>query len=76
MVPSVSLDDIQDIDKRKLLIDFIYKTTISQAAREVWGDFKVQCFCSSKRHIEEQEKPVLFYCNILYCTFLNFIAIL
>lgn len=65
MGPNVNLDDIQDIDKRKLLIDFIYKTTISQAAREVWGDFKVQRFCLSKRHIEEQEKPVLFYYIIL-----------
>lgn len=73
---SVNLDDIRDIDKKKLLIDFIYKTTISQTTRDVWGDFKVQRFCSSKRHIEEQEKPVLFYYNILYCQFFNFIVIL
>ncbi|XP_011860739.1 PREDICTED: uncharacterized protein LOC105557935 [Vollenhovia emeryi] len=57
MVPSVSLDDVRDKDKRKLLIDFIYKTTTGQTAREVWGDFK-QCLCLSKRHVEEQDKPL------------------
>lgn len=64
MVPSVSLDDVQDKDERKLMIDFIYKTTINQAAKEVWGDFKVQRSCLSKKHVEEQEKPVLFYYSI------------
>lgn len=33
MVPSVNLDDVRDKGKRKVLIDFIYKT--SQAAKEV-----------------------------------------
>lgn len=64
MVSSVSLDDVRDKGKRKLLIDFIYKTTTSQAAEEVWGDFKVP-FCLSKRHREEQERPVLSYSTIL-----------
>lgn len=72
-MPSVSLDNVRDKDKRKLLIDFIYKTT-SQAAREVWGDFKVQCVYLSKKHIEELEKPV-YYSTTIYYKFLNLIAI-
>jgi len=72
MVPSVSLDDMQDKDKRKVIIDYIYKTTINQAAKEVWGDFKVQHFCLSKKHVEEQEKPVLFYYSI-YRSIVNFL---
>lgn len=58
MTPSVSLDDVRDKDKRKLLIDFIYKTTTNQVAEEVWNDFKVR---NCLPHIEEREKPVLFY---------------
>ncbi|XP_018395660.1 PREDICTED: uncharacterized protein LOC108774133 isoform X2 [Cyphomyrmex costatus] len=57
MVPSVSLDDVQDKDQRKLVIDFIYKKTIDQATKEVWDDFKVHRPCLSKKHIEEREKP-------------------
>lgn len=70
MVPSVSLDDVQDKSKRKLMIDFIYKTTMNQATKEVWGDFKAQYSCLPKRHVEEQEKPVLFYYSVYnYCKF-------
>lgn len=72
MVSGVSLDDVQDKEKRKLIVDFIYKTTINQAAQEVWGDFKVKRFCLSKRHIEEQEKPVLFYYSIQPLYIINF----
>lgn len=61
MVPSVSLDDVQDKDQRKLVIDFIYQKTIDQAAKEVWSDFKIQRPCLYiKRHVEA-EKPVLYY---------------
>lgn len=72
MVPYVSLDDIRNKDERKLMIDFIYRTTISQTEKEVWGDFKVQRSCLSQRHAED--KPVLLYYNTLYCKFLSFIA--
>lgn len=58
MSQSVSLDNVRDKDKRELMINFIYKTTVNQATKEVWNDFKVQDFCSS--HIE-LERPVLFY---------------
>jgi len=64
MSPSVSLDNVRDKDKRELMINFIYKTTINQAAKEVWNDFKVQDSCLS--HVEELEKPVLFY-HSNYC---------
>lgn len=64
MTPSVSLDYVQDKDKRKLMIDFIYKTTVNQAAEEVWNDFEVQSSCLP--HTEEREKPVLFY-HSNYC---------
>lgn len=62
MVPSVSLDDVQDKDKRELIIDFIYKTTVKQAAEDVWNDFESSCL----PQIKEREKPVLFY-HSNYC---------
>lgn len=57
MTPSVSLDYVQDKDKRKLMIDFIYKTTVNQAAEEVWNDFEVQSSCLP--HTEKREKPLI-----------------
>jgi len=66
MTPNVSLDDIEDKDKRKLLIDFTYKTITQQAADEVWGDFEVENLCSLQRHMEKQEKLVLFQYNIYF----------
>lgn len=65
MVPSVSLYDVQDKDERKLMINFIYKTTTNQAAKKVWGDFKIQRSCLSKKDMQ-QEGPVLFYHNMKF----------
>jgi len=64
MTPNVSLDDIEDKDKRKLLIDFTYRTVTQQAAQEVWGDFEVPNLCLLQKYMEKQEKPVLFQHNI------------
>jgi hypothetical protein len=66
MTPNVSLDDIEDKDQRKLLIDFTYRTITQQAAKEVWGDFEVQNLCLLQRHMEQQEKPVLFQYNVYF----------
>ncbi|XP_018350743.1 PREDICTED: uncharacterized protein LOC108753562 [Trachymyrmex septentrionalis] len=57
IVPSVSLDDIQDKNQRKLVIDFIYQKTIDQMAKEVWGDFKQHPCLYTKRYVGGQQKP-------------------
>lgn len=67
ITPSVSLDDIRDKDERKLIIDFIYKSTVNQAAKEVWNDFKES---SCVPDVEEREKLVLFYYSN-YCKMFN-----
>lgn len=64
MTPSVSLDDAPDKDERKLLIDFVYSTTTKRAAKEVWGKSEMPSSCLLKRHMEEQEKPVLLQRSI------------
>jgi len=75
MVPSVNLDDIQDKNQRKLMIDFIYQKTIDRATKEIWGDFKIQPSLYVKRYTEEQQKPVIILYNY-YKFAISFIAII
>lgn len=63
MTPSVSLDDIEDEDRRKLLINFTYETTANQAAKEVWDDFKSRSPCLRAK---EPEKSVFHSANIIH----------
>lgn len=73
MPSSVNLDNVRDKDKRDLMINFIYKTVVNQAAKEVWNDFKVQNSCLS--YIEELEKSVLFYYSNHCKIFMYYITI-
>lgn len=54
MTPGISLDDIQNSNTRKLLVDFTYMTTSNHACKDVWGDFKPKHSC----HTEINEKEI------------------
>ncbi|XP_014616729.1 PREDICTED: uncharacterized protein LOC106793940 [Polistes canadensis] len=56
MTPSISLDDIQNSETRKLLLDFTYMTTFNYTSKDVWGDFKSKHPCTTEINIEEISK--------------------
>lgn len=60
MTPSISLDDIQNSETRKLLLDFTYMTTFNYTSKDVWGDFKSRHPCTTEINIEEISKEVWF----------------
>lgn len=60
MTPGISLDDIQNSEMRKLLLDFTYMTTFNYASKDVWGDFKPRHPCTTEINIEEISKEVWF----------------
>lgn len=66
--PAVDLNELKDPEARKFVVDFIYKTTVTQAAEEVWPDFKniTDKTSLSTDTIENRSDPVNYRSDYIF----------